>query len=172
MCVRLLTSLQEKNMKNVLLFLSVGIASGLLFVNIYTSLIDAKSWGSDIPNSIAKAREYFQTVNPGNFFRLFSPVNQVMALLVLILFWKLSPSVRFFLGAALVMYILADVFTFAYFYPRNDIMFKTAQLTDVDVLKKAWSEWDTMNWLRSLILLTGLFFSFLSLHKIYFTSFK
>jgi len=68
-------------MKNVLLFLSVGIASGLLFVNIYTSLIDAKSWGSDIPNSIAKAREYFQTVNPGNFFRLFSPVNQVMALL-------------------------------------------------------------------------------------------
>jgi len=34
------------------LFASLCIASGLLFANIYTSLVDAKSWGSDIPASI------------------------------------------------------------------------------------------------------------------------
>jgi hypothetical protein len=154
-------------MKNFILFLSISLASGLLFVNIYTSLVDARSWGSNIPNSIATAREYYKVVNPGNFFRIFSPANQLLALLVLILFWKLSPAVRLYLGVAFVLYVLADVFTFAYFYPRNDIMFKTAQLTDVDTLKKVWAEWNAMNWVRSLIILTGLIFSFLSLHKIY-----
>jgi hypothetical protein len=154
-------------MKTIILFASISIACGLLFVNLYTSLVDVKSWGSDIPHSIAVTRAYFKTVNPGNFFRVFSPVNQVLGLVVLVLFWKTSPSIRLCLGAALVLYILADVFTFAYFYPRNDIMFKTAQLTDVDLLKRTVSEWSRMNWLRSLVILAGLFFSFMSLHKIY-----
>lgn len=154
-------------MKNIILFASISIASGLLFVNLYTSLVDAKSWGSDIPNSIATTREYFKTVSPGNFFRIFSPVNQVLGLVVLILFWRSSPSIRLCLGAAFVLYVLGDVFTFAYFYPRNDIMFKTAQLNDADLLRKTWSEWNRMNWVRSFIILAGLFFSFLSLHKVY-----
>jgi len=160
-------SLQKKYMKTIILFASISIASGLLFVNLYTSLVDAKSWGSNIPNSIATSREYFKTVSPGNFFRIFSPINQVLGLVVLILFWKSSPSIRLYLGTAFVMYILGDILTFAYFYPRNDIMFKTAQLTDVDLLRKTVLEWSTMNWVRSLIILVGIFFSFLSLHKIY-----
>jgi hypothetical protein len=143
------------------------LASGLLFVNFYNSVIDARSWGSDIPNSIEITREYFKTVNPGNFFRLYSPVNQLLALVVLILFWKYSPSIRLYLGAALVLYVMCDVLTFAYFYPRNDIMFKTASLTDTELLRKTWSQWNNMNWVRSFILLVGLFFSLLSLHKIY-----
>jgi Domain of unknown function (DUF1772) len=154
-------------MKNIILFASISIACGLLFVNLYTSLVDVKSWGSNIPNSIATMREYFKTVNPGNFFRLFSPVNQVLGLLVLILFWKSSPSIRLCLGIALAMYILGDVITFAYFYPRNDILGKTAQLTDIDLLRKTVLEWSRTNWIRSLIILTGIFFSFLSVHKIY-----
>ena len=67
-------------MKNIIVFLSISIASGILFVNLYTSLIDAKSWGSDIPNSIGAAREYFKAVTPGDYFRIFSPLNQVVGL--------------------------------------------------------------------------------------------
>ena len=159
-------------MKNLILFGSVAVASGLLFVNIYTSLIDARSWGSDLPNSIATAREYFKTTNPGNFFRVFSPLNQVLALLTLILFWKISPSTRLYLGLTAVMYVLADVMTFSYFYPRNDIMFQTAELSDVTLLKKVWSEWTSMNWVRSLVILTGIVFSFLSVHRIYSLNMK
>ena len=154
-------------MKTIILFASVCIASGLLFVNLYTSLIDAKSWGASIPDSIAAAREYFKIVNPGNFFRILSPANQVLGLLALVLFWNSSSSIRLYLGIAFAMYLLAEGLTFGYFYPRNAIMFKTAQLTDINLLRKTWSEWNTMNWLRSLMLLTGLFFSFLSLHKFY-----
>src|ERR1700688_54772 len=125
-------------MKIIVLFASVTIAAGLILVNIYSSLIDAKSWGSHIPGSIATAREYFNSVNPGNFFRIFSPINQALGLLALVIFWNSSTSIRLFLAVALFMYISADALTFAYFYPRNDIMFKTAQLTDVDLLKKIW----------------------------------
>ena len=154
-------------MKTILLFASITVASGVLLVNLYTSIVDAKSWGADIPNSIAVAREYFKTVNPGTFFRVYSPLNQVLAALALVLFWKSAPSIRLCLVLALVLYVLADVMTFAYFYPRNDIMFKTARLTDVATLKKVWAEWTAMNWVRSLVQLSGLVCSFLSLHKIY-----
>ena len=153
-------------MKTILLCISISLASGLLLINVYNSLVDAKSWGNDIPNSITAAREYYKNVNPGNFYRIFSPMNQVLALLVFILFWKSSPATRFNLGIVLVVYVMADALTFAYFYPRNEIMFKTA-ITNIDVVKKAWSEWTAMNWVRSFILLTGIFFSFLSLHKIW-----
>jgi hypothetical protein len=37
------------NMRTIALFASISIASGLMFANVYTSLVDAKSWGSDIP---------------------------------------------------------------------------------------------------------------------------
>ena len=91
----------------------------------------------------------------------------MLALLTLILFWKVSTNVRIYLGIALALYVLGDVFTFAYFYPKNEIMFKAALLTDIDTIKKAWTGWNAMNWLRSFILFAGLIFSFLALHKIY-----
>jgi Domain of unknown function (DUF1772) len=157
----------KANMKTIALFASISIASGLLFANVYTSLVDARSWGSDIPFSIAVAREYFKTVSPANFFRIISPLNQVLALAALVLFWKSSSTIRMCLAVALVLYVLTDVITFAYFYPRNDIMFKGAQLTDVTRLRETWASWSAMNWVRSSMLLAGVILSWVSLHKIY-----
>lgn len=154
-------------MKTVILYASICIASGILLVNISTSIVDVKRWGLDIPNSILITREYYKATNPGNFFRIFSPINQVLGLLVLILFWNASPSIRWSLGAAFLLYIAADVFTFAYFYPRNDILFRTGAITDTALLKRTVMEWGTMNWLRSAIVLAGVVCSSVSLHKIY-----
>lgn len=154
-------------MKDIFLFASITFGSGLLFTNIYTSMIDAKSWGADLPQSIETARQYFKSTNPGKFFRLFAPINLILALVTLIFFWRVSTEVRIFLGVAFALYVLVDVFTFAYFYPRNDVMFKTAPLTDVDAIQKAWKGWTSMNWLRSFIIFAGLVFSFLALHEIY-----
>jgi hypothetical protein len=154
-------------MKNIVLFASIFVATGLLFTNIYNSLIDSKSWGSNIPDSIETARAYFKSVNPAKFFRIFSPINQILGLLVLILFWRLSPAIRIYLAIAVALYISGDVLTFLYFYPRNEIMFRTGQLADVETLRNAWREWTNMNWIRSLLVFMGLIFSFLSLHTIY-----
>ena len=151
----------------IILFASIALASGLLFTNIYTSIIDARSWGADIPNSIATARQYFKSVNPGNFFRIFSPANQLLGILALVVFWKTAPSIRICLGAALIMYLLAEAMTFGYFYPRNDLMFRSLSPDDSNQLRKIWAEWASVNWVRSAVLLIGICCSFLALHKIY-----
>ncbi len=154
-------------MKQVFLFMSICVASGILFANVYTSLVDARSWGSDIPNSIAVAREYFKVVTPANFFRMISPLNQLLALTVVILFWRSSPAIRLSLSAALAMYVAVDVLTFTYFYPRNALMFTATPLSQIDVLRETWASWSGMNWVRSLILLAGVVLSCLSLHNVY-----
>lgn len=152
-------------MKPIILFLSLAMACGLLWVNIYNSLVDAKSWGSDIPNSIDIARNYFKHVNPGNFYRIFSPLNQVLAVLALIVFWKAFPSLRWMLGASAILFILGDVLTFAYFYPRNETLFNPGNITNVGLLKKTWAEWSTMNWFRSSLLVAGIILSFMAMRK-------
>src|SRR6476620_8540356 len=152
-------------MKTAILFASIAIASGLILANIYTSLVDARSWGSNIPESIGTARNYFKVVTPGDFFRIFSPINQVLGLLALILFWKVGPSVRICLGAAFLLYVAADAFTFAYFYPRNDIMFKSGDLSNIELMRTTWREWSNMNWVRTAILIVGVICSCASLHK-------
>ncbi len=154
-------------MKKVFVLASVSFASGILFVNIYNSLVNAVAVESDIPNSVIATREYFKTVNPGDFFKIFSPLTQVLALLSLILYWKRSASVRLFLGLAFALYLASDIFTFIYFHPRNDIMFKSETLADTETLKRLASEWSSMNWVRSFVVFCGIVCSFIGIDRIY-----
>jgi uncharacterized membrane protein len=153
-------------MKTPVLFLSLIIASGLLFTNIYNSIVDAANWGSNIPESIEAARQYFRASNPGNFFRIFSPVSQLLALICVVIFWKRGGSVRYLLIGALLFCVSAESMTFMYFYPRNDIMF-TSGTTDVATLRTAWQEWNVMNWIRSILVGAGVVCSSLALHRLY-----
>jgi len=154
-------------MKKVILFSSVALASGVLFTNIFNSMVISEAVKSDIPNSIIAAREYFKTVNPGDFFKLFSPATQVFTLLALILFWKSGKMVRLFLGIALLCYISGDIFAFTYFHPRNDLMYLSEPILDTEALKTISSEWSSMNWVRSFVLFVGVVFSFLAIDKVY-----
>jgi hypothetical protein len=149
-----------------ILILATTFAAGLLFVNIYTSMVDAASWGSDIPTSIQTARDYYKTVNPGNFFRIFSPANQILSFLALVICWRTDKKIRLYCGIALLFAIATDVFTFAFFYPRNDVMFTAPMDANLDAIKRAWSEWSTMNWVRSGLVLTNLSFDFAALTRL------
>lgn len=132
----------------ILLGLSASVAAGILFVNLYNSLVDAPNWGADLPNSVMAARQYFTVANPGNFFRIISPLNQVLALIAVIVCWKFGRE-RYIAIASLVIAVLADVFTFGYFYPRNEILFMAPIEASVDTIRLAWEQWSTMNWFRS-----------------------
>src|SRR5688572_28558401 len=126
--------MQSKPMiRQILLGTSAAIAAGLLFVNVYTSIVDAPNWGADLPTSIQVARSYFSVANPGNFFRIFSPLNQLLALIAVIACWKVN---RYLAIGSLLVAIVADVFTFGYFYPRNEIMFMAP--LDTDAIRLAW----------------------------------
>ena len=151
-------------MKKLVLYASVAFSSGLFFTNIYNSIVNAANWESNIPDSITATREFFLAANPGTFFIMIDPTNLILILLALVLFWK-STSIRLYLGIALLCYISAMVLTFTYFYPRNEIMFLSDPLPDTATIKQAASEWGRMNWFRSLIWLAGLICSFIALDK-------
>ena len=68
-----------------------------------------------------------------------------------------------FCALALISAVASDAFTFAYFYPRNEIMFNSSLDTNLDAIKTAWSQWSSMNWLRSGIGAVNLFFDFTAL---------
>ncbi len=152
-------------MKKLVLYASVAFSSGLFFTNIYNSIVNAANWESNIPDSITATKDFFAVANPGTFFGLIDPTNLILVVLALILFWKKPASIRLYLGMALLCYISSMILTFAYFYPRNEIMFLSEQLPDTATLKKVASEWGRMNWVRSLIWLAGLVCTFLALDK-------
>jgi hypothetical protein len=154
-------------MKKAILFTSVALASGVLFTNIFNSMVISEAVKSDIPNSVIAAREYFKTVNPGDFFKIFSPLTQVFTALSLILFWTVGKIVRLFLAIALLCYISGDIFAFTYFHPRNDLMYLSEPILDTETLKTISSEWSSMNWVRSFVLFAGVVFSFLAIDKVY-----
>jgi hypothetical protein len=145
--------------------LAASVASGLLFVNVYTSTVDAPNWARDVPASIATARDYFSVKNPGSFFRVISPLNQLLALTAVVLSWWAPKGTFSICIAALILSVLVDVLTFAYFYPRNEIMF-VAPIENVDAIRSALEGWRNMNWIRSGMIAIVVFLDFLALIKI------
>jgi hypothetical protein len=145
--------------RTVILGLSAATAAGLLFVNVYNSVIDAANWSSALPNSVLAAREYFSVANPGHFFRMVSPFNQILALVAVLLCWKHGRA-RYMALASLVLAVAADIFTFGYFYPRNEILFTGPLTNNVDTLRLAAEQWTSMNWFRSAMCATNTILAF------------
>jgi hypothetical protein len=154
-----------KSIQTLLLILAATVASGLLFVNVYTSMVDAANWGRDVPASIVAAREYFSVANPGTFFRIFSPANQVLALLAAVTAWWAPKGTFSICLAALVLAVSVDIFTFTYFYPRNEIMF-VAPMENIDAIRSALSGWRSMNWIRSGMIVVIVVLDYLALMKV------
>src|SRR5262249_32265406 len=144
-------------------------AAGLTMVSIYNTIVDAQSWGSDIPASIQTARDYFQHVDPRRFFAVVGPINEILILLAIILFWKDAASLRVYFATSFVMYAAILVLTLAYFVPRDLILFTWSIPDHLEEIKIAASQWSHMNWLRSLLGLVGVLFSFKGLDIYYET---
>jgi hypothetical protein len=156
-------------MKKIILFLSIICASGLTMVSVYNTVVDAQSWASDIPASNQTARDYFQHVDPRRFYVVIGPANLILILLALILFWKDSVSLRFYFAASLAAYAAILILTFAYFIPRDLILFTWSIPDHLEQIRTVAAEWSAMNWLRSLLGLAGVLFSFKGLDTYYTT---
>ena len=154
-----------KPIQIIVLILAATVASGLLFANIYTSMVDAPNWARDVPASIVDAREYMSVKNPGSFFRVFSPMNQVLALLAVVVSWWAPKGTFSICVAALILAVSVEIFTFAYFYPRNEIMF-VAPIENSDAIRSALSSWRNMNWIRSGMIAVLVVLDYLALMKV------
>lgn len=139
----------------IILYIYIVLGSGILMVNIYSSMVDARNWGADIPNSIGAARAYFQKKTPADFFKVFGTATHLAGIAAIVMCWHSAAPIKWCLYTAVIMFALVDVFTLLYFIPRNDIMFRKAPLTDQETITGAWKQWNAMNWIRSLIALLG-----------------
>ena len=156
-------------MKKAILFLSIMIASGLVMVTVYNILVDAKSWGSDIPVSIQAARDYYKHVDPRRFYAFMGPPNLLLSLLTIILFWKDGVSLRLYFGASFLLYAAIVILTFTYFIPRDLILFTWPIQDHLEEIKTAASQWSQMNWVRTLLGFVGVLSSFKGLDTFYKT---
>ncbi len=142
-------------MKKAILFLSIILASGLVMVTVYNTIVDAKSWGSDIPASIQAAREYYKHVDPRRFYAIIGPPNLLLSLLTIILFWKDGVSLRMYFGASFLLYAAIVILTLTYFIPRDLILFTWPIQDHLQEIRTASSQWLQMNWIRTLLGLAG-----------------
>lgn len=157
----------KSKIKIIVLFLAIIVNSGLLFVNLYNSIVDAPNWGSNIPSSIDTARNYFTTKSPADFFKIFGIIIHILGINCVIRFWKTDKQIRLYNISALVLILIIDLLTFIYFFPRNDIMFDLNSTADIQTLTRVWNEWVIMNWIRSLITLGIVTLYCLSLNKLF-----
>jgi hypothetical protein len=141
-------------MRQVIIFTAIVATGAVLGANVYNSVVDVPNWGSQIPGSLETARRYFGVRNPGTFFRAASPLSQTLSLLMLIVVWGFGGPTRGLAALALAFGVLADVLTFAYFYPRNDVMF--VRPVDVQAMTQSWIGWNRMNHVRNVLVLAGL----------------
>jgi hypothetical protein len=136
-------------------------------VSIYNTIVDAESWGSNIPTSIQTARDYFQHVDPRRFFTVAGPVNLILIVLTLILFWKDSVKIRVYFATSLALYAAIVILTLVYFVPRDLMLFTSSIPDHIQEIRAAAAQWSHMNWLRSLLGLVGVLFSFRGLDTYY-----
>lgn len=154
-------------MKRIVLYATMAVIAGLFFANVYNSIVDVPNWQRDMPVSVQETRAYMATSNPGVFFRTFSPMAQILALAGLLLFWKRGNAFRYAWGACVLLSVLGDVFTFGYFYPRNDIIFINEMSGQTEAIRAAVNEWAAMNWFRSLLVLSAFVAGSIGLHRTY-----
>ena len=100
------------------------------------------------------------------------PVNLILILLTLILFWKDSVSLRLYFAVSLASYTAILILTLAYFVPRDLILFTWSIPDHLEQIRTASAQWSAMNWLRALLGLAGVLFSFKGLDAYYETRSK
>jgi hypothetical protein len=156
-------------MKVAVAFLSIFLASGLTMVTVYNTLVDARSWGANVPASIQTARDYYRDVDPRRFYLVAGPPTVLFGLLTMIAFWRDSESLRLYFSASALCYILIVVLTIVYFVPRDLVLFREPIQDHLDEISAAVAQWNRMNWTRTLLGCVGVLCSVRGLDLYYRT---
>ena len=132
----------------------LGVAL-LLGATIYESVVMAPNYGRDIPTSIELARQFLKRTTPAHYFRIITPLAQLLLLAGLVASWQI-PAARWRLLTALLILVLLEVITFTFHYPRLAVMFKAPMPEDPARLRRAAREWALGNMVRAILLVGAL----------------
>lgn len=128
----------------------IGLAL-LLGATLYESVVMAPNYERDMPASIDLARQFLKGTTPAGYFRVITPVTQLLLLAGLVASWQIAPA-GWRLLTALGVLVFIDVITFMFHYPRLAIMFKDPMPEDPARLGRAAREWALGNIVRVALL--------------------
>lgn len=123
----------------------------LLGATIYESVVMAPNYERAIPASIDLARQFLKRTTPAHYFRVITPLTQLLLLASLVASWQIAAA-RWRLLTALGLLVLIDVITYTFHYPRLAIMFKAPMPEDPGRLGRAAREWAVGNVVRAVLL--------------------
>ncbi|MDH2426571.1 DUF1772 domain-containing protein [Sphaerisporangium sp. TRM90804] len=103
----------------------------------------------DPPASLAQAREFIVAGGPSDFFPPLGLSIIVCSALATLLTWR-TPAVRWWAAGATVVFICAEfLFSAAFFWPRNTVMFVDPVGTHpAAYLRAVAAEFETGHWVR------------------------
>jgi hypothetical protein len=127
----------------------------LLGATLYEAVVMAPNYERDIPESIEAARRFLKRTTPAHFFRVMTPLTQILLLGGAIASWPVPPA-RWLLLLALGIMLLTDVVTFTFHYPRLAVMFKEPMPGDPERLRRAAREWAVGNLVRAFLLVVAM----------------
>jgi uncharacterized membrane protein len=114
----------------------------LVGADLYVVLVEMPNWSANVPASLVPYRANLAHAHPGHFFQVFVPVTFLALLASAVLGWREAGAARAWRLAAAAGILLVEVFTLAYFFPRNEVLFfGPLEAHSADALRAAAREW-------------------------------
>ena len=122
----------------------------------------------DAPSSLETTMEFMVVRTPGDFFPPLGFLSWLTGIGALILTWRVKPA-RYWILGSLVMIVCEGLFSMAFFWPRNTIMFTEGiQVHSTAYIRQVAQEFQTLHWSRLAFNVVGsasMFVGFLKLYR-------
>jgi Domain of unknown function (DUF1772) len=127
----------------------------------------------DAPRSLETTMEFMVVKTPGDFFPPLGFFSWLTGIGALILAWPVKPA-RYWILASLIMIVCEGLFSMAFFWPRNTIMFaEGTEVHSAAYIRQVAQEFQTLHWSRLAFNAVGsasIFVGFLKLYRHRITS--
>ena len=146
-----------------LAFISCGAVLG---GSLYQMIAEVPNWSTNPAEELQAYRQFFRLSHAGYFFQTLVPFTLLSLLAATALLWNQGRALRRPLLLLLAGLVVNEVFTFAYFMPRNLVLFlpSTASI-DADTVNTMAREWKMANYPR-LVVTLGIIYTFLRTHRL------
>ncbi len=140
----------------------------LFGANVFETLIIYPNIFHDVPRSLDTAMTFMTVAGPGDFFPLVGMLATFTGTGSLVLSWRVKSARYWILGSVIVILIGEFLFSVAFFWPRNTIMFEEGTAVhSVAYLQQTAREFQMGHWLRLATTVASPALSFVGLLKFY-----
>ena len=134
---------------------------------VFDTLIVYPNTFHDVPRSLERAMAFATVRGPGDFFPPLGIASWITGIGSLILAWRVKQA-RYWILGSLVVIVCEGLFSMAFFWPRNTIMFtEGTAVHSVAFLKQTAQEFELAHWIRFALGVAAATTSFMGFLKFY-----